>query len=68
NRMGYYWEESEVHERLKVKIDKASVEVVDIGDQHKIDLRTAAYISALKRINEAVEAKGTFRNYLQKES
>jgi len=63
NRGGYYWEEDQVHERLKVIMDKASKVVAELHSEHKVNLRTCAYIAALKRINEAVEAKGTIRNF-----
>ncbi|MCO6431257.1 MAG: Glu/Leu/Phe/Val dehydrogenase [Deltaproteobacteria bacterium] len=63
NRTGYYWPEEEVNSKLKAIIDKAAAEVLDLGKEYKVPLRTAAYISALRRINEAVKAKGTLRNF-----
>ncbi|MCB0354685.1 MAG: Glu/Leu/Phe/Val dehydrogenase [Bdellovibrionales bacterium] len=63
NRMGLYWEEQEVHERLKKKMDAASFEVLELSKEHGCDLRTCAYIAALRRLNEAVKAKGTLRNF-----
>jgi glutamate dehydrogenase (NADP+) len=66
NRAGYYWPEEKVHARLKTLIEKASHEVMDIQEEHKVDLRTCAYVSALKRINEAVRAKGTWANFADK--
>lgn len=59
NRLGYYWPEAEVQEKLKVAMEKAANDVVDISDNFKTSLRTASYITALKRINEGVIAKGT---------
>lgn len=63
NKSGYYWEESEVHEKLQKIMIRASSQVFGIHQEHSVDLRTAAYIAALKRINEAVRAKGTLRNF-----
>jgi len=63
NRQGLYWEEEEVQKKLKQIIDKASAEVIELQKEHRTDLRTCAYISALKRLNSAVEAKGTVRDY-----
>jgi len=63
NRAGYYWEESQVHERLKVIMDRASNEVAQLYSEHEADLRTCGYIAALRRINQAVQAKGTLRNF-----
>ncbi len=63
NRAGYYWEEADVHDKLKIIIDKAAKEVMDLKDEHNTNLRTCAYIAALRRINEAVKAKGTRQNF-----
>ena len=37
--------------------------VYDMMEDHKTDMRTAAYAHALKRIGEAVEAGGTQRYF-----
>ncbi len=63
NRAGYYWDLAQVHERLEQRIVKAATEVIDLRDQFNTSLRTSAYIAALKRLNEAVAAKGTFDYY-----
>jgi glutamate dehydrogenase (NADP+) len=59
NRQGYYWSVHEVSETLKVSMEKASLAIYEISKNNRIPLRTAAYVSALKRIDEAVKAKGT---------
>lgn len=66
NRLGFYWEEEEVHERLLGIMNKASREVQALQKELSCEFRTAAYISALKRINEAVKAKGTIQNFSSK--
>jgi len=63
NRQGYYWSVKEVHEKLKASMEKASLAIQDISSSNKTSLRTAAYISALKRIDEAVRAKGTEKQF-----
>ncbi len=63
NRQGYYWSEEEVQEKLKSTIVRAADEVYAARDKYKASLRTCAYISALKRINEAVVAKGTGKSF-----
>jgi glutamate dehydrogenase (NADP+) len=63
NRTGFYWTEEEVHDRLKGVMDRAAAEVYLNSQEYGVGLRTAAYILALKRINEAVAAKGTLRNF-----
>jgi glutamate dehydrogenase (NADP+) len=62
NRSGYYWTLPEVHERLKTIMVREFGNVYAIMEQHKIDMRTAAYIHALNRQAEATVALGT-HNY-----
>lgn len=59
NRAGYYWEESEVHERLHRIIKKEFNNVYELMLEKKIDMRTAAYVHALNRLAKAIEVKGT---------
>ena len=63
NRMGNYWELKEIHDKLKRMMDDSFFEVYNIAKEKKIDFRTAAYVIALQRINEAIEAKGTSRYF-----
>lgn len=53
NREGYYWCSEEVQERLAKKMKKAYQEVLDLADEYKADLRTAAYLAAISRIAKA---------------
>lgn len=62
NQTGFYWEEDEVHEKLQKIMDKATIEVWNTMNEHKCDMRTAAYIEALKKLTDAIESHGT-RNF-----
>ena len=66
NRSGYYWPVEQVQERLKERIVRAAHEVVDIQEETSASLRTSAYVSALKKLNEAVAARGTADYYTNK--
>jgi len=66
NRAGYYWELDRVHERLQKRIVAAAKSVMDLKEKHGTSIRTAAYVSALQRLNEAVAAKGTLTYYLNR--
>ena len=57
NRMGYYWEEKELKEKLEKKMKKSFEEVLSISKEKSIDMRTAAYIIAIKRVAEAIKVK-----------
>jgi len=54
NHMNYYWTEEEVRNRLKDMIDKAFADVVLMMKQHKVSMRTAAYMLAIKRVADAM--------------
>nr|MDO8082440.1 Glu/Leu/Phe/Val dehydrogenase [Candidatus Freyarchaeota archaeon] len=56
----YLWSEKEVNERLKELMLKAYNDVFSIHEKEKVDLRTAAYILAIKRIAKAIELRGLF--------
>ena len=59
NRTGLYWDEAEVHARLGQTMGRAFDAVAAVGEAHQVDLRTAAYMVALRRIGAAAEAQGT---------
>ena len=58
NRAGFYWEASEIYDRLKAIMIRESMKIWDIKNAHKCDLRTAAYIHALSRIAQAIDDGG----------
>ena len=64
NRAGFYWEEQEVNDRLKAKMEKEAKAIFDLAGSKKISLRTAAYLQGVKRIAGAISEKGT-REYFQ---
>ena len=63
NRAGFYWTEEEVYTKLQAIMEKAGHQVMDAAEEFKCSARTAAYIVALKRINEAVAATGTLQDF-----
>ncbi|MEQ9553131.1 MAG: Glu/Leu/Phe/Val dehydrogenase [Coleofasciculus sp. G3-WIS-01] len=62
NRSGLYWTLAKVNEHLKQKIVEESQQIWSIAKELAVSLRTAAYVHALNRLGEALNAKGT-RNY-----
>jgi len=59
NRQGYAWTLAEVRNRLRSILAAAFEEVWEIGERDGISLRSAAYVTALKRLETAVAAQGT---------
>ncbi|MBF2001422.1 MAG: Glu/Leu/Phe/Val dehydrogenase [Synechococcales cyanobacterium M58_A2018_015] len=63
NRSGYYWSLEEVNHRLKEKMTSETELIWAIAHEFSCSMRTAAYIHALNRLGEAIEAKGTRDDY-----
>jgi len=57
NKQGFYWKEDEVNAKLEEKMVKEFASTVEIHKRKGIDMRTAAYVLALGRIDEATRDK-----------
>jgi glutamate dehydrogenase (NADP+) len=57
NRQGLYWTVEEIHSRLKAAMEAEGRAVWNLSRQRGI--RSAAYVHALSRLAEAIEAHGT---------
>ncbi len=62
NLQGFRWTLDEVHSRLQAIMVTAFGEIFELATERKLSLRNAAYVLAIQRIGEAVEAHGT-RDY-----
>ena len=60
SRQGYPWDEGQVAERLRTRMDDAFTTVWSRAQVLGVDLRRAAYVVALDRIAAAIEARGLF--------
>jgi glutamate dehydrogenase/leucine dehydrogenase len=58
NLKGEHWTEAQVFEKLKAMLDKESNEVWSTAAELKTDLRRAAFVLALSRIEAAMQKKG----------
>jgi glutamate dehydrogenase (NADP+) len=59
NKNGYYWTLDEVHQKLSHMMNTAFNDTWHIAQQQNCSLREAAYILAMRRFGNAVEAHGT---------
>lgn len=59
NKQGYYWELPEIHEKLRVIMEREGRAIWELATSRGITVRTAAYVHALSRLAEAIEAHGT---------
>jgi glutamate dehydrogenase len=58
NLMNFYWTEEEVNERLERIMIKAFNEVYKMHEDYKVKMREAAYMVSIKRIADAMKARG----------
>lgn len=57
NIQNYYWEEEEVNEKLKKIMIKSFTEVWDLARELKVDMRTAAFMLAVRRLVQATDLR-----------
>jgi glutamate dehydrogenase (NAD(P)+) len=60
DRMGYYWKEREVNERLEDVLRENFDAVWDLAQNHKVTLRTAAYMLAIRRVVDSLTTRGIY--------
>jgi glutamate dehydrogenase (NAD(P)+) len=56
----FYWTEDEIARSLDEHMQRALGDVLNVADGHGVDLRSAAYILAITRINEATDLRGLY--------
>lgn len=60
DRMGYFWQESEVNARLEEKMVASFNELCHYADKHDVDTRTAAYMLAIDRVGYDTRMRGIY--------
>jgi glutamate dehydrogenase (NAD(P)+) len=60
DRYGYFWTESEVNERLELKMRQAFTAVLQTALKYSVDMRTAAYIVAIERVATVTRTRGMY--------
>jgi len=58
NNTNYYWDEEEVDAKLFKKITHATEDVYNTAKYYNTHLRSAAYIISMKRVIDAMQARG----------
>ena len=58
NLQNFYWSEEEVNRRLEMIMVDAFAKTYAMSAEHKVSMRTAAYMVALDRIGRAMAARG----------
>jgi glutamate dehydrogenase (NAD(P)+) len=60
DRMGYFWREDVVNERLQDKMVASFNDVCRYAEAHKVDTRTAAYMLAIDRVAYDTRMRGIY--------
>ncbi len=60
DRYRYFWDADRVDERLKQFMTEAFQRVLTMHLRDKVDMRTAAYLTAVSRVAEAARARGLY--------
>ncbi|HMM78663.1 MAG TPA: Glu/Leu/Phe/Val dehydrogenase [Pyrinomonadaceae bacterium] len=60
DRMGYFWSEEEVNNRLAEKMVASFNELVHYAEKHNVDSRTAAYMLAIDRVAYDTRMRGIY--------
>jgi glutamate dehydrogenase (NAD(P)+) len=58
--MEYFWSEEEVNDKLRRIMQKAFAETLDVSLREKVDMRTAAYMLAVRRTADAGQTLGVY--------
>ena len=64
NRSGLYWSRQEVNQRLQGMMVTEADHIWQIAQEKTISVRTAAYVHALSRLGDALNAKGIRDDYV----
>ena len=60
DRMGFFWRESEVNERLEDIMVEAFRDVAEMAATHNVSYRIAAYMVAIQRVARDLETRGLY--------
>ena len=60
DRMGYFWREDVVNERLEDVLVPSFHEVVDYSQRFHVNLRTAAYMLGIQRVVDTIKMRGIY--------
>ncbi len=56
----FFWSREEVNEELRKRMARSFSEVYSVSQEHRVDMRTAAYMIAVRRVAEATRIRGIY--------
>jgi glutamate dehydrogenase (NAD(P)+) len=60
DRGGYFWSEDTVNERLTDIMRRSFAEVLRSSTQHRVNMRTAAYMTSISRVAAVHKLRGIY--------
>ncbi len=60
DRIGYFWTETEVNEKLERIMTEAFTDVLKVALENRVHLRLAAFMVAIQRVVEVVQLRGIY--------
>jgi glutamate dehydrogenase (NAD(P)+) len=60
DRMGYFWSKAEVFQRLERMLSEALMEVTEVAEKYKVNMRIGAYILAIDRVARTLKLRGIY--------
>jgi glutamate dehydrogenase (NAD(P)+) len=60
DRIGYFWEETEVNRRLELIMDRSFHEVLAVAEEYKTTMRVAAFMLAIRRVADVINLRGLY--------
>ena len=60
DRGGYFWSEETVNERLTDIMRRSFAEVLKSSMQHRVNMRTAAYMTSISRVAAVHKLRGIY--------
>ena len=60
DRGGYFWTEDTVNDRLRDIMTRSFKDVLDLARQHKVNMRTAAYMLSISRVATVHRLRGIY--------
>jgi glutamate dehydrogenase (NAD(P)+) len=60
DRGGYFWTEDTVNQRLNEIMTRSFEDVLKLSKQHKVNMRTAAYMVSISRVATVHRLRGIY--------
>lgn len=60
DRQRFFWTEQEINDRLEHMMDESFYSVLGIAEDNQVDMRTAAYILAVRRVVDVAQMRGFY--------